>query len=127
MIDRKLIADPQVHYGSAKGATRAFTLQRITAALNVLFLIFLIWFVASLAGAERAQMVATIRNPFVAIILALLIVNVSVHMRIGMREIIEDYLDEGRTNRLAMTVNDVFALVIAVGGLLSVAKIVFWG
>ena len=127
MIDKKLIADPDVHYGSAKGATRTFTLQRITAALNVLFLIFLIWFVASLAGADRAEMVATIRNPFVAIVLALLIVNVSVHMRIGMREIIEDYLDEGRTNRLAMTVNDVFALVIAVGGLLSVAKIVFWG
>jgi succinate dehydrogenase hydrophobic anchor subunit len=47
-------------------------------------------------------------------------------MRIGMREIIEDYLD-GRTNRLAMTVNDMFALVICVVGLLCVAKIVFWG
>jgi succinate dehydrogenase / fumarate reductase membrane anchor subunit len=72
-------------------------------------------------------MLSTIRNPFVAIVLALLIVNVSIHMRIGMREIIEDYMDEGRTNRLAMTVNDVFALVISVIGLAAVAKIVFWG
>jgi hypothetical protein len=36
-------------------------------------------------------------------------------------------MDEGRTNRLAMTVNDVFALVISVIGLAAVAKIVFWG
>jgi succinate dehydrogenase / fumarate reductase, membrane anchor subunit len=127
MIDKKLIADPGSHYGSPKAATRTFALQRITGALNVLFLMFLVWFVASLAGAERAQMASTIRNPFVAIVLALLIVNVSLHMRIGMREIIEDYMDEGRTNRLAMTVNDVFALAIAVLGLAAVAKIVFWG
>ncbi len=127
MIDKKLIADPDVHYGSPKAATRTFTLQRITAALNVLFLMFLVWFVASLAGAERAAMLSTIRNPFVAIVLALLVVNVSLHMRIGMREIIEDYMDEGRTNRLAMTVNDLFALVISVTGLAAVAKIVFWG
>jgi succinate dehydrogenase / fumarate reductase membrane anchor subunit len=101
--------------------------QRITGALNVLFLVFLVWLVASLAGADRAEMLGTVRNPFVALVLALLIVNVSLHMRIGMREIIEDYMDEGRTNRLAMTVNDVFALIICVLGLASVVKIVFWG
>ncbi len=127
MIDKKLIADPQVHYGSPGAATRAFTLQRITAALNVLFLIFLVWLVVNLAGAARAQMLATVRNPFVAIVLALLIVNVTLHMRIGMREIIEDYMDEGRVNRLAMLLNDIFALAICLIGLISVATIVFWG
>jgi succinate dehydrogenase / fumarate reductase membrane anchor subunit len=127
VIDKRLIADPQVHYGSPKAATRAFTLQRLTAALNVLFLIFLVWLVVNLAGAERAQMLATVRNPFVAIVLALLIVNVTLHMRIGMREIIEDYMDEGRVNRLAMFLNDIFALAICLIGLISVATIVFWG
>jgi succinate dehydrogenase / fumarate reductase membrane anchor subunit len=127
VIDKRLIADPQVHYGSPKAATRAFTLQRLTAALNVLFLVFLVWLVVNLAGAERAQMLATVRNPFVAIVLALLIVNVTLHMRIGMREIIEDYMDEGRVNRLAMLLNDIFALAICLIGLISVATIVFWG
>ena len=127
MIDKRLIADPQVHYGSPKAATRAFTLQRITAALNVLFLIFLVWLVINLAGAERAQMLTTVKNPLVASVLLLLIVNVSLHMRIGMREIIEDYLEEGRVNRLAMLVNDIFALAICLIGLISVATILFWG
>ena len=127
MIDKRLIADPDVHYGSPKAATRAFTLQRITGALNVLFLVFLVWLVVNLAGAERALMVETIKNPFVAVVLALLVVNVALHMRIGMREIIEDYMDEGRVNRLAMIVNDIFALAIAALGLVSIAAIVFGG
>jgi succinate dehydrogenase / fumarate reductase, membrane anchor subunit len=127
MIDKKLIADPQVHYGSPKAATRTFLLQRITGALNVLFLVFLVWLVVNLAGAERARMVETVNNPFVAVVLALLVVNVTLHMRIGMREIIEDYMDEGRVNRLAMIVNDIFALAIAALGLVSIAAIVFGG
>jgi succinate dehydrogenase / fumarate reductase membrane anchor subunit len=127
VIDKKLIADPQTHYGSPRAATRTFMLQRITAALNVFFLVFLVWLVVNLAGAERAQMLTTVRNPFVAIVLALLIVNVTLHMRIGMREIIEDYMDEGRVNRLAMLLNDIFALAICLIGLISVATIMFWG
>jgi succinate dehydrogenase / fumarate reductase membrane anchor subunit len=126
MIDRRVIADPHTHYGDGHHATGAFRWQRITAALNVFFLAFLIWLVVSLAGAERAQMVATVASPIVAILLALLIVNVCVHMRIGMREIIEDYLAD-RVNRLALLLNDIFALVVAVVGLGSLIKIVFWG
>ena len=126
MTDRKSLADPGTHYGSPKAATRAFTLQRITAALNILFLLFLAWLVVSLAGADRAQMVAVVANPIVAIVLALLIVNVCTHMRIGMREIIEDYL-EGRVNRLALIVNDIFTLGVALLALGAIAKIMFWG
>lgn len=127
MIDKRIIADPTSRYGSAKAATRHFIVQRLTGALNVLFLMFLVWLVVRLAGAGRAEMVAVIANPFVAIVLALLLVNVSAHMRIGMREVIEDYADEERTHRLLLFVNDVFAIGVALVGLVSIAKIVFWG
>ncbi len=127
MIDKKTIADPTSHYGSPKAATRAFTVQRITAALNVLFLGFLVWLVVSLAGADRAAMVATIANPLIAITLALLIVNVCLHMRTGMREIIEDYVHDPRLGRLSLTVNDMFAIFVALVTLLALIKIVFWG
>lgn len=127
MIDKKMIADPQSRYGSAKAATRHFILQRLTGMANVLFLIFFAWFVVRLAGAERAEMVAVVANPVVAVILALLIVNVTAHMRIGMREVIEDYIAEGRVNRFTLLCNDMFALGIALLALGSIAKIVFWG
>ena len=127
MIDKRIVADPQAHYGSGRKATRMFRWQRITGALNVLFLVFLVWLVVRLAGADRAAMLETVANPLVALPLGLLIVTVVVHMRIGMHEIIEDYLDEDRVNRLGRTANDIFALFVALVGLGSLAKIVFWG
>lgn len=127
MIDKRIIADPQARYGSATAATRHFIIQRLSGALNVLFLCFFVWLVVRLAGAGRAEMVAVIANPLVAVVLALLLVNVCVHMRIGMREVIEDYADEERSNRLLRFVNDIFVAAIGVVGLVSIAKIVFWG
>lgn len=126
MIDRAAIANPKTHYGDARHATREFRTQRWTGMLNVLFTIFFVWFVVSLAGADRAHMVEVVRNPVVALGLVLLIVNVSIHMRIGMHEVILDYL-EGGQKALADRANTVFAIVVPAVTILAVAKIVFWG
>ena len=127
MIDNKTIADPASRYGSPVAATRSFTFQRITGALNILFLGFLVWLVVNLAGAGRAEFVATVADPLVALVLALLIVNVCFHMRLGMREIIEDYVHDPRLGRLASGVNDIFAILVALAALAALIKIVFWG
>ena len=127
MIDRAEIADPRTHYGSGKRATRLFVLQRLTGAFNIAFLLFFIWFVVNLAGADRAHFIGVVRNPGVAVILGLLIINVCVHMRIGMREVIEDYIGEGPRNRLALTANTAFAVLVAVVTILAIAKIALWG
>ena len=127
MIDKATIANPKTKYGSARHATSEFKTQRLTGMFNVLFAIFFVWFVVRLAGADRAQMVEMVRNPLVALGVVLLILNVSVHMRIGMHEVIMDYLDEGKQNRLAVVANNVFAVVIPTVTILAVAKIVFWG
>ena len=127
MIDKATISNPKTHYGSGKGATRLFFLQRLTGAFNIAFTVFFVWFVVRLAGADRATMIEAVRNPGIAVILALLIINVCVHMRIGMREVIEDYISEGPRNRLALVANTTFALLVAVVTILTIAKIVFWG
>jgi succinate dehydrogenase / fumarate reductase membrane anchor subunit len=126
-LDRRVIADPDSHYGDPKAATRSFKWQRLTAAANVFFLGFLVWLVVSLAGADRAALVATVANPIVALLLGLLIVNVCVHMRIGMREIVEDYVHDPRLNRLSLGANDIFTLGVALLALAALIKIVFWG
>lgn len=120
------IANPTTHYGSPKASTRHFITQRVTGALLVFFLLFFVWFVASVAGEGRATMVATIANPFVAVVLALLIVTATVHMRNGMRDTLEDYLTGG-AYKLAMAANTGFSLLVAVLALGAIAKIVFWG
>jgi succinate dehydrogenase / fumarate reductase membrane anchor subunit len=124
MIERSTIEKPDTHYGY--GGTRLFMTQRITGALNVLFTIFFVWFVVRLAGADRASLIDEVRNPFVALVLCLLIINVCIHMRIGMHEVIEDYVDEGPANHTLNWLNAAFAIVVAVLTVLSIAKIVFW-
>jgi len=123
---RAQILDPRTHYGHAKASTRHFITQRVTGALNILFTIFLVWFVVSLAGKTPAEMLALAASPFVAIGLALMVIGVSIHMRNGMRDVLEDYF-EGRKYDLMMGLNTLFTgffLVVALG---AIAKIVFWG
>ena len=127
MTDKATISNPKTHYGSPKHATKHFITQRITGALNIAFLLFFIWFVVSVAGQDRAGMIATVANPFVAIPLVLLMIVVPIHMRIGMTEVIEDYVADERVNRLSHTLNTVFAILVAVVAIGSIAKIVFWG
>ena len=126
-VDQRTIATPTTHYGSPKSATRHFKQQRLTGALNILFLAFLVWLVVTLAPADHATFIATIRNPLVWIPLALLLIVVPVHMRIGMREIIEDYIHDPRLNRFSLMLNTFAALVIGLLGLGAVLKIVIWG
>lgn len=127
MIDQKTIADPKTHYGSPRAATRSFIAQRLTGMLNVLFLMFFVWLVVRLAGAGRAEMVAVIAHPVVAIVLAALLVNVLAHMRIGMREIVDDYVHDPRLHRLSFTINEIFVLGVGLVTLGSLVKLVFWG
>lgn len=127
MIDKARIANPTTHYGDGKHATKDFVRQRVTGALNVVFTAFFVWFVVSLAGSGRGEMVETIRNPFVAIPLMALIINVCIHMRIGMMEVITDYADEGRQMKLANAANNIFAGLVAVVTVAAIAKILFWG
>jgi len=126
-MDKGKISDPKTHYGSGKHATKHFITQRVTATLNLVFLIFFIWFVVTVAGQDRAGMIATIGNIWVAVPLTLLFISVPIHMRIGMNEVIDDYIGEDRTHRLAETVNTVFSILVALVAIGSIAKIVFWG
>ena len=126
-MDRSVISDPKSHYGSGKAATRHFITQRLTGALGILFTLFFIWLVVRLVGADRAEMLAVIGNPFVAVITALLLVNVCVHMRIGMLEIIEDYVVDPRLHSLSTLLNNLFCLAIALIGVIAIAKIAIWG
>ncbi|RUT29320.1 succinate dehydrogenase, hydrophobic membrane anchor protein [Arsenicitalea aurantiaca] len=126
-ISKANIADPKTSFGSGRAATRHFMTQRLTAMANIAFTLFFVWMVVRLAGAERADMVAVLANPFVAIVTALLIVNVAVHMRIGMLEVIEDYVHDARLNRFCIMLNTFFAILVAGGTILALVKIVFWG
>ncbi|WDR04457.1 succinate dehydrogenase, hydrophobic membrane anchor protein [Devosia rhodophyticola] len=127
VITTQTIADPKTSYGDGKAASRHFIAQRWTGAVNVLLVGFLVWMVVRLAGADRAEMISVVGNPIAGIILAVLLVVALVHMRIGMVEIVEDYVQDPRTNRLSLMLNTLFCLGVGLIGVIAILKLVIWG
>ncbi|MEQ9635080.1 MAG: succinate dehydrogenase, hydrophobic membrane anchor protein [Devosia marina] len=126
VITTETIADPKTHYGDARASTRHFITQRLTGAINVAFLLLLLFVVVRLAGQDRTDVVGLLGNWFVGIPFAALIAIAAIHMRNGMRDTLEDYL-AGSMYRLAMLLNTLFCLAVALLGAGAVLKIVFWG
>ena len=120
------IANPKTKYGRAKASTRHFLTQRLTGAINIAFLVFLLFIVVRLAGQDRVDMVAVLGNAWIGLPLAALVVIVTVHRRNGMRDTLEDYF-AGSLYRLLMLLNTLFCILVAVAGVAALLKLVFWG
>jgi succinate dehydrogenase / fumarate reductase, membrane anchor subunit len=113
--------------GSAKSGTHHWWLQRVTAAANLLLLI---WFVASLVrlpSIDHQAMVLWMKSPLVAVPLLLMTLSTFWHLRLGMQVFIEDYVhDEGNKVAVLLLLN---AYVFICGALcvFSILKIAFGG
>ena len=106
--------------------TSTFILQRATAALMIpLVLWFLIGMVSQL-GADFEAARAWAAHPLNAILLALLFVIGAIHMRIGMAEIIADYIHGGLKGVLS-ALNWIVALAVIAGAAWAVYTISFAG
>lgn len=111
--------------GSAKEGADHFWQQRLTAVANIFLVLWLVWLVASLAGADHATVKASIENPLVAIGLLLLILSGTYHMRLGMQVIIEDYIHGEGVKVVLLMLNTFFAVGIALGSAFAILKLSF--
>lgn len=109
--------------GAARHGTETFWRQRITAVANVPLVIFLVLSIVSHIGASYGEVKAYLANPVVAVLMLALIISAAVHMRIGLREIIEDYVHgEGRKIASLMLVT-FFAAIVGLASTLAILKI----
>lgn len=113
--------------GSAHEGPGHFLTQRITAAANLILAPFAVGLIATLAGADLATVKATLAHPAVAIALLALIVSMTVHMRLGMQIVIEDYVHGEGMKVLLLLANTFFTLLIAVVAIFAVLKLSFGG
>lgn len=113
------------HLGSAKEGADHFVLQRLTGLANAFLAVFLVWLVASIAGADYRAAKAMLANPLVAMGLLLLIGSGVIHMRLGMQTIIEDYVHGEGSKIAALTLNTFITILIGVACVFAVLKLSF--
>jgi len=113
--------------GSAKEGTDHFWKQRLTAVANVPLILFLIWMVISLVGANHAEVVATISNPLIALLLLGVILSVCWHMKLGMQVVIEDYIHSEGSKIALVILNNFFCISIGLASAFAVLKLGFGG
>jgi succinate dehydrogenase / fumarate reductase membrane anchor subunit len=111
--------------GSAHSGTEHFFLQRMTAVANVPLILFLIWFVLAHLGSTRADLVTSLHNPFVAILLSLALCNMLWHMRLGMQVVIEDYVHSPVYKLAAVLLNIFYTSTLGVAGVYAILKMSF--
>ena len=111
--------------GSAKSGTEHFWMQRVTAIANIPLIIFFVIFIIAHLGATRAELVASLGNPFVAILLVLTFLSVLWHMRLGLQVVIEDYVHGHAVKFAALLANSFVALLLGVAALYAILKMSF--
>lgn len=109
--------------GSARSGTEHFFLQRLTGFGNFLLMIAFVVIVIRLAGASYAETRAVLGQPLVAVIILLTLLSVTVHMRLGMQVVIEDYVHTEGLKVLLIVLNTFFTIAIALAGAFAVLKI----
>jgi succinate dehydrogenase / fumarate reductase membrane anchor subunit len=112
--------------GSARSGTHHWWLQRVTAAGNILLLL---WFVVSLLrlpALDHETVVKWLSSPLAAVPMLLLVVNAFWHLRLGLQVVIEDYQhDETRIGALILL--NFYAVGLAALSIFSILKIAFRG
>ena len=111
--------------GSAKEGTDHFWRQRVTALANVPLMIGFVILVIALQGVSHDQFVSVVGSPVVAILMLLVILSATIHMRLGMQIVIEDYVHNELMKILSLVGNTFFSIVIAAASIFAILKLSF--
>jgi succinate dehydrogenase / fumarate reductase membrane anchor subunit len=113
------------HLGSAHAGTEHFWRQRLTGAANAVLGAAFVVIVAMAVGRPYEEVRALIGSPLVAALFVLLFLSISVHMRLGMQVIIEDYVQNEGTKVVLLAANTLFSVAVAAVAILAVLKLTF--
>jgi succinate dehydrogenase / fumarate reductase membrane anchor subunit len=111
--------------GAARSGTEQFWRQRLTAVANVPLIIAFVLIVVGLLGRNHAAVVQILGSPLVAVLMLLFILSVTMHMRIGMQAIIEDYVHDEGAKLVLIMANTFFAIAVALASAFAILTLSF--
>ena len=111
--------------GPAKSGTGHFWHQRLTAVANVPLTIAAIAILITLLGRNQAAVAQILGSPAVSIIMLLFVMSITIHMRIGMAVIIEDYVHDDSLKLTLLMANTFFAIAVGLASVYGILKLSF--
>jgi succinate dehydrogenase / fumarate reductase, membrane anchor subunit len=108
--------------GSAKSGTEHWWHERVSAVASIPTTLFLIALGIAVTGRDHAAVASLLGHPLVAIGLALSLITLLWHMRLGMQVIIEDYVHGGAKLWLVLG-NNFMVAALAAAGLLAIVTL----
>ena len=113
--------------GSAGHGPHHWLLQRFTAVGNLVTMLFLLVSLAQLPNYSFESVTQWIAAPVPAVAMALLIISVFWHARLGLQVLIEDYLHEHGTKFGAILALNLATFAGAAFGLFCIARLALTG
>lgn len=113
--------------GSAREGTGDFWRIRLTSIALVPLSMFVVGWVLTLRGAGFVEVRTSLSNPVIALAVALFMIVSLDHMRLGMREIIEDYVHDEGYRLTFLILNTFFCVLIGVASVFALLKLSFGG
>jgi succinate dehydrogenase / fumarate reductase membrane anchor subunit len=111
--------------GTAKSGTRDFWHQRLTSVANIPLTIAAVVILITLLGRNQSAAAQILGSPAVAIIMLLFIFSITVHMKIGMQVIIEDYVHDDSAKLTLVMANTFFCVAVGLAAAYGILKLSF--
>jgi succinate dehydrogenase / fumarate reductase membrane anchor subunit len=112
-------------HGTAKSGTDHFWHQRVTAVANIPLTIAAVIILITLLGRNQAAVAQILGSPAVAMIMLLFIGSITIHMRIGMAAIIEDYVHDESAKLILLMANTFFTVAVGLAAVYGILKLSF--
>ena len=113
--------------GSAKDGSSHWWAQRLTSLALVPLVLWFVFSVALMTGADHVQVLEWVQSPVVAGLLILLISVGLLHSQQGMQVVIEDYVHGEASKVLSLFLSLSVHVVLGLTGILSILMILFRG
>jgi succinate dehydrogenase / fumarate reductase, membrane anchor subunit len=111
--------------GTAKSGTEHFWRQRLTAVANIPLTIAAVLIVIDLLGRNQAAAAQILGSPLIAIIMLLFVGSITLHMKIGMQVIIEDYVHDEAVKIALLMANTFFTVAVGLAAVYGILKLSF--
>lgn len=109
--------------GSAKEGSDHWMSQRITAIANIPLVLWLVFSIVNLKGANYAEFTSWLATPLNAILMILFIVSVFYHAKLGAQVVTEDYVHNEGLKFAKLIGQKLFFFGLGIACIFSILKI----